>query len=253
LDGLLFTLSRTVAEMTSSLEKKKTYLANNNDFRAFKRARLEAQGYKPPTPDWVARLGEHVPLLTLDFAEKVVAHWNRIDNPNDSCACAMDKLLEYHEHSPYINVLINFELEGYGIRTMGVITLRSAFLYALRRGYNMRVGYSMFGVDRIALDDDDLQFLELVYSADGNEFFAMCDGGYKKTTPYDDFTAWANVQPGYKKFCETPESRFTVDETLGFMRLAKKDKGKESEEEEDEEEDEDEDDSIQVDISSDEQ
>jgi len=205
----------------TSIPKKRPTISNNNDFRAYKKARLEAEGYKPPSTKWVDDLGTHVPLLTLDFAKQVVGKWDRIDNPSDPCACAMDKLLEYHEHTPYINVLVNFEMDGNGIRTMGIITHRSAFLYALRKGYRLRIGSSLFGAERIFLNDEDIQFLELVYSAEGNDFFAMCDGGYKKTTPYDDFTAWADVQPGYREFCASPKSRLTVDETLVDMGVEK--------------------------------
>jgi hypothetical protein len=196
-------------------------LGTNDDFRAYCRARREADGYKPPTPDWISALGDDVPLLTLGFAQQVVANWDRDENPKDPCARAMDALLEYHEHSPYINVLVNFELEGNGVRTVGVITRRSAFLYALWMGYDMRVGESFFGSVRLSLDDEDIQFLELVYPANDNDFFAMCDGGYKKTTPLDDFTAWADAKPGYREFCDSPKSRLTVDETLVQMHLAK--------------------------------
>jgi hypothetical protein len=174
-------------------------------------------------PGWVADLEDHVPLLTLGFARQVVANWDRTENPNDPCARAMEELLDYHEHSPYINVLVNFEFEGHGIRTVGVITQRSAFLYARRKGYAMRVGSGLFGPVRTRLDDEDVQFLELVYPAKDNDFFGMCDGGYKEATPYDDFTAWAGAQPGYRAFCDSAESRWTVDETeVDLLRRSRK-------------------------------
>jgi len=190
-------------------------MSSNAAFRAFAKKIQAATGYKPPKPAWIANLGVDVPLLTLAFARRVVTTWDRNAHPNDPCATAMMTLLDYHKNTRFINVLVNFQLEAHNIRTVGVIVQRAVFLYALRVGYKMVVGQSLFGTERRALNDEDVQLLELVYSAENNEFFDMCDGGYTKRA--SEFTSWAEGQKGYTAFCQTAKSRMTVEDTLVDM------------------------------------
>lgn len=198
-----------------------SHLASNAAFRAYTQSTLDKGGYKPPTPAWLKALGEDAPLMTLDFARAVVAHWDRDEHPNDPCARAMAELLEYHEHSPYVNVIINFPFEGHGVRNVAVIARRSGFLYALRLGYAWRVGRDMFGLPVIiALDDDEVDFVEMVYPADQNDFFCMCDGACKalpRPPDKDEFTKWAETQADYADFCATPAARMTVERTLADL------------------------------------
>jgi hypothetical protein len=194
------------------MNTKRKVLATNEDWRAHKKARLEDQGYAPPRPAWVAQLDVACPLLTLAFAHQVLRDWEARGRPTDDlCGAAMNMLLDYHYHTPYVNVILYYTQYPGVTSPVLFITRRDVLLFAMKKRARITIPHDLEDTRSITLDPrsaDDTCLDVLVYRAEDTNQTSLMNLFYLDEDPV---RAWLEEHPDLKKefkdFAKTPESK----------------------------------------------